>query len=284
MHHHVAGQVAGRYLHAAGGREDGGVVAEAVVGNALAAGSIGFHLLHKLAVFILVQAYETGRVQGIYAIAAIQSQGLQNMVHYILVEALSGELLNEGARQVKVQIAVLVTGAGLVVVVALFPVLVGFGIDAVQFKVTLAVVNAGSVREQHFQGDDGVRELGVADGETGQVAHIRVKGYQALFDELHHGGGTEGLGDGRNAEEGVLLHGRLFLQVGQTKLMAVDNLVILHHGHGQTHVSNLLAERLYIFFKSCLFGLRATAGSKACGHGSKYKQSFHINNRTFLQG
>ena len=123
------------------------------------------------------------------------------MVDHILVEAFSGKLLDEGTHQVEIEVAVFVSGAGLIVVVALFPVGVGGRIYYIQYKVPLAVIEAGGVGHQHLQGDYLFRILGVADGEAGQFAGIRIQSNQPLFNELHHGSGAERLGDGGDAEK-----------------------------------------------------------------------------------
>ena len=108
------------------------------------------------------------------------------MMHYILVEPFTRQFLYEGAHHIVVQVAVLVAFAGSVVVIAFCPVGICIGIDDVKGKVALAVIEAGCMGHQKLKGDDFVRELGVAHGETGQVADIGIKAYKAFFYQLQH--------------------------------------------------------------------------------------------------
>jgi hypothetical protein len=56
--------------------------------------------------------------------------------------------------------------------------------------------------KDHFNGDGGVRKVGVYDLESEDVGDGDVELEFALFDELHDGDGAEAFGGGGDSEEG----------------------------------------------------------------------------------
>ncbi len=224
---------------------------------------------------------EAGLVERIHAVAAVEAQRTQHVVDHILVEALARHALEDRAGQVEVQVAVFVfPAAGRIVVVAVAGRGVDVGIDDVDGgPVALAVVDAGGVREQHFEGDGDIRIFGVAYLEAEQVAHIVGQGQFALLHLLQEAGGRKRLGDGGDAPERLVVDRLPGVEVLHAEIVVVDQLVVPDHGASDADSLDFSKICFHIFFK---FLFRVLAARKQQrGDQADGKQAFFHFYRRF---
>ena len=277
VHRHVAGQVEGGDLHAAGRREDQGIVAHRIVGHLLAARGIGVGVIvHELALLRIpvIEVCETALVERVHAIAAVQVQRTEHVIDHILVEAFARDPFQDGTGHIEVEVAVLVAAAARLIVVIAFA---GIGIDIRVDDVdggpiAQVVIDARRVGKQHLQRDRGIGELGIPHLETDQVAHVVGQLHAALFDLLEQAGGGERLGDGGDAEDRLVIHRLLCREVFHPEIMMVNDLVVLHDGAADADGFDFSKICFHIFFKF-LFGLLA-AGKQQGGHKAGSKKAF----------
>ena len=277
VHRHVAGQVEGRDLHAACRREDQGVVSHLVVRHFLAAGRVGFFVVvDELACFVIpgIEVGEAAFVERIHAIAAIEAQRAEHMVHDILVEAFARHALENGSGQVEIEVAVLVAAAArFIIVVAASGFGVQIGIDDVDGgPVSPVVVDARRMGEEHFEGDDGVGELWVAYLEAEQVAYVVGQRQLALFDLLEQARSGKGFGNRGNPEDRLVVHRFFCLEVFHPEIVVIDDLVVLDDGTADTDRFDFSKICSHIFFKF-LFG-RLASGEQQGGHEAGGKKAF----------
>src|SRR5262245_3416431 len=78
---------------------------------------------------------------------------------------------------------------------------------------------------------------GVVLEVAGVTGHRLVEVEFSLVDELQDQRGREGLGDGREVEDGVRGDGDAVFEVGETETLRPEHLLILNNGGG--HAGNL---------------------------------------------
>ena len=152
----------------------------------------------------------------------------------------------------------------------------------VEGEVVRLVADTCGVRENHFQCDRGVGEVGVADCETDQIANIVIERDESLLDKLHQRGRCERFRDRRNTHKVVVSERSLALQILVAERLVIDYFAIFDYGSRDADSLKLFEDLV-----DCLIGLlggecRATRRKQQCGGRDCHKKLVDTHIRWFL--